>query len=215
MLGFRTSRKWIYAQKVTGPWQRLRQRHVRVAAPDPVRHALAQRQRQSGAADRPAGAAGCTPSARSSPRRTRFSCCSCCCSWPSRCSSSPRCSAACGAASPARRPSSWIPGSARSRSGSRATGSSAASGTKRAWTPRPGVAQRRLKWGVFLAISLVISMAFGSYFAGARELWTGQGSTAASTPSSASSPRSGSSTWPGSGSSSATTSAPTPGSRAR
>jgi cytochrome c oxidase accessory protein FixG len=39
----------------------------------------------------------------------------------------------------------------------------------RAW--RKGV-----KWTLFLGISFVISMSFGSYFAGARELWSGRGS---------------------------------------
>lgn len=37
--------------------------------------------------------------------------------------------------------------------------------------------RKALKWGGYLVISLVIAMTFGSYFAGARELWSGQGST--------------------------------------
>ncbi len=36
--------------------------------------------------------------------------------------------------------------------------------------------RKAVKWGVFLAVSVVISMTFGSYFAGARALWSGQGS---------------------------------------
>jgi cytochrome c oxidase accessory protein FixG len=36
--------------------------------------------------------------------------------------------------------------------------------------------RKGLKWGLFLVLSGVISMAFGSYFAGARELWTGRAS---------------------------------------
>jgi cytochrome c oxidase accessory protein FixG len=37
--------------------------------------------------------------------------------------------------------------------------------------------RKGLKWSLLLAISFVIAMAFGSYFAGARELWSGRGST--------------------------------------
>jgi cytochrome c oxidase accessory protein FixG len=37
--------------------------------------------------------------------------------------------------------------------------------------------RKAVKWGLFLGIALVISMSFGSYFAGARALWTGQGSS--------------------------------------
>ncbi len=37
--------------------------------------------------------------------------------------------------------------------------------------------RKAAKWGLFLALSLVISMTFGSYFAGARELWSGRGSS--------------------------------------
>lgn len=43
-------------------------------------------------------------------------------------------------------------------------------GVDRAW-------RKALKWGLFLAISFAIAMSFGSYFAGARELWSGRGST--------------------------------------
>lgn len=42
-------------------------------------------------------------------------------------------------------------------------------GLDRAW-------RKAVKWGVFLAMSFIIAMSFGSYFAGARELWTGRGS---------------------------------------
>ncbi len=37
--------------------------------------------------------------------------------------------------------------------------------------------RKAAKWGLFAAFSLVISMAFMSYFSGARELWTGEAST--------------------------------------
>lgn len=37
--------------------------------------------------------------------------------------------------------------------------------------------RKAAKWGLFAVFSLVISMAFMSYFAGARELWTGQAGT--------------------------------------
>jgi cytochrome c oxidase accessory protein FixG len=37
--------------------------------------------------------------------------------------------------------------------------------------------RRALKWTLFAAVAIVVSMAFMSYFAGARELWTGQAST--------------------------------------
>jgi cytochrome c oxidase accessory protein FixG len=36
--------------------------------------------------------------------------------------------------------------------------------------------RKAVKWGGYLAIAFVIAMTFGSYFAGARELWSGQGS---------------------------------------
>jgi len=36
--------------------------------------------------------------------------------------------------------------------------------------------RKALKWGGYLIISWVIAMTFGSYFAGARELWSGRGS---------------------------------------
>ena len=39
--------------------------------------------------------------------------------------------------------------------------------------------RRALKWVAFLTVAFVVSMAFMSYFAGARDLWTGQGSSAA------------------------------------
>lgn len=37
--------------------------------------------------------------------------------------------------------------------------------------------RKAAKWGAFLLIALAISMTFGSYFAGARELWSGRGSS--------------------------------------
>mgnify|MGYP001186236337 FL=1 len=36
--------------------------------------------------------------------------------------------------------------------------------------------RKALKWGLFIGIAVVVAMTFGSYFAGARELWSGQGS---------------------------------------
>lgn len=42
-------------------------------------------------------------------------------------------------------------------------------GVDRAW-------RKAVKWGGYLVISFVISMSFASYFAGARVLWSGQGS---------------------------------------
>jgi cytochrome c oxidase accessory protein FixG len=36
--------------------------------------------------------------------------------------------------------------------------------------------RKAAKWAGFLAISIVIAMSFGSFFAGARELWSGRGS---------------------------------------
>ncbi|HXH29056.1 MAG TPA: cytochrome c oxidase accessory protein CcoG [Candidatus Polarisedimenticolia bacterium] len=44
-----------------------------------------------------------------------------------------------------------------------------------AWT-LDRVWRKAAKWILFAAIAIVISMAFGSYFAGARELWSGRGS---------------------------------------
>ncbi|HTS89096.1 MAG TPA: cytochrome c oxidase accessory protein CcoG [Gemmatimonadales bacterium] len=35
--------------------------------------------------------------------------------------------------------------------------------------------RKAVKWGAFLVIAIVISMSFASYFAGARELWSGRG----------------------------------------
>jgi len=46
---------------------------------------------------------------------------------------------------------------------------------ERGWT-MDRVWRKTVKWGGYLAISLVIAMTFGSYFAGARELWSGRGS---------------------------------------
>ncbi len=43
------------------------------------------------------------------------------------------------------------------------------------WTLARGW-RKALKWSLFLVISLVIAMSFASYFAGARALWSGQGS---------------------------------------
>jgi cytochrome c oxidase accessory protein FixG len=37
--------------------------------------------------------------------------------------------------------------------------------------------RKAVKWSLYLGIALVIAMTFGSYFAGARALWSGQGST--------------------------------------
>jgi len=37
--------------------------------------------------------------------------------------------------------------------------------------------RKAVKWSAYLAIAFVISMSFGSYFAGARPLWSGQGSS--------------------------------------
>ncbi|HEY7682611.1 MAG TPA: cytochrome c oxidase accessory protein CcoG [Gemmatimonadales bacterium] len=36
--------------------------------------------------------------------------------------------------------------------------------------------RKAAKWGLYVAIAFVISMTFGSYFAGARDLWAGRGS---------------------------------------
>lgn len=38
------------------------------------------------------------------------------------------------------------------------------------------VARKALKWTLYLGIAFTVSMSFGSYFAGARELWSGRGS---------------------------------------
>jgi cytochrome c oxidase accessory protein FixG len=46
---------------------------------------------------------------------------------------------------------------------------------ERGW-PFDRIWRKAVKWGLFLAVSLVISMSFGSYFAGARALWSGHGS---------------------------------------
>ena len=75
--------------------------------------------------------------------------------------------------------------------------------------------RKAAKWTLFAVVSVVAAMAFMSFFAGARELLDRTGGPDRLRPGGHLRGGAGSSTLPGSASSSATTSAPTPGSRAR